>query len=47
MIPYKKPYVKPEVTIIRLGTPKCTEIIAMLKAENDAKQQSIAGPNKQ
>lgn len=41
----KKPYVKPEMTIIPAGTPKHSEIMALLKAEDTkAKQQENIPP---
>ena len=41
----KKPYVKPEMTIIPAGSPRYNEIMARLKAEDaKAKQQENIPP---
>lgn len=41
----KKPYVKPEMTIIPAGSPKYNELMALLKAEDGkAKQQGNIPP---
>lgn len=37
MIPQKKPYVKPGIIIVPLGTPKYKEIMAKIKDENEHK----------
>lgn len=47
MIPQKKPYVKPEFTIIHPGTPKYEEIMEKIKAEDQAQQQCVASQAKQ
>lgn len=48
MIPQKKPYVKPEFTIIHSATPKYNEIMALLKAEaaKAKEQENIPPPAK-
>ena len=44
----KKPYVKPEVTIIPAGSPKYNEIMALVKAEDSKakEQENIPPPTK-
>ena len=38
MTKQKKPYVKPEFTIIRAGTPRYTQILTALEAEGQPPQ---------